>query len=67
MRPTWQDILVMLKPEPYPQEELEWGYRVPKGDYEVLLERLQNMTLEGQEVFTRSGMTSFLRMEILHR
>jgi N-methylhydantoinase B/oxoprolinase/acetone carboxylase alpha subunit len=62
MRPTWKEILGMLKPEPYPPDELEWGYKIPSGEYEVLIERLQNITLEGQEIFTRSGMTSFLRM-----
>jgi acetophenone carboxylase len=61
MRPDSKTLLDWVKPLPPPPEELKGLELLQPGDYEMFNEKLNNILLEGKEVFIRMGITSMLR------
>ncbi len=59
--PTSKELLDWIKPEPPIPEELQWAEEIKTGEYEIYAEKLNNICMEANEVFTRTGVTSMLR------
>ena len=54
------ELAERLKPEPPTPEELECMRKLEPGDYEVYSEKLNMISLEAREIFTRIGISSML-------
>ncbi len=61
MRPTIDQILQNIKLAPIPPEEVELANHLEPGDYEIYSEKLNNIADEAKQVYTRSGLSYFLR------
>ena len=59
--PHWKNIVEWIKPEPVTKEELRLAEKISPGEYEIYYEKLNNICLEGKEVFIRSGISGMLR------
>jgi N-methylhydantoinase B/oxoprolinase/acetone carboxylase alpha subunit len=59
--PHWKELLEWIKPEKANPQELEWAEKINPGEYEVFSEKLNNICLEGKEIFIRSGISAMLR------
>ncbi len=60
MRPTKEEVMAFLKPEPVTEEELTGLEKLQPGDYEIYSERLNMILAECKEVFIRVGISHFL-------
>jgi N-methylhydantoinase B/oxoprolinase/acetone carboxylase alpha subunit len=60
MRPEPETLLKWLKPEPN-SRELECEESLQPGDYEIYSAKLEQILLEGREVFIRMGVSSMIR------
>ena len=60
MRPSKDEVMRFLKPEPATPEELAGLEKLEPGDYEVYSERLNMILAECKEVFIRVGISHFL-------
>jgi len=59
--PTWQQLVDWLKPFPASEDELGWMKGLRAGEYEVYLEKLNNICVEANTVLVRTGITHMLR------
>lgn len=60
MRPSKEELMRCLKPEPSSKEELAAVERLGPGQYEVFSERLNMIVAEAKEVFIRIGVSFML-------
>ncbi len=59
--PTWQELLQWIKPEPTPPDESELAANISPAEYTIYSEKLNNICVEGREIFVRNGATYMLR------
>jgi len=55
-----KELTERIKPEPATAKEMECVAKLEPGDYEVYSEKLNMISLEAKEIFTRIGVTSML-------
>jgi len=55
MRPTKDEVMAFLKPEPVTEEEKAGMEKLAPGDYEIYRERLTMILAECKEVFMKVG------------
>ena len=58
--PTWKQLISWIKPEAATADELKWAEAIKTGEYEIYVERLNNICFEGKEVLMRGGVSSMM-------
>jgi N-methylhydantoinase B/oxoprolinase/acetone carboxylase alpha subunit len=61
VRPSSETLLEWVKPNQMTTEDIENVGLVQVGDYEIYLEKVNNILAEAKEIFIRMGITSMLR------